>query len=300
VILVTGSTGYLGSHLVRFLLHKGMSVRGLVRPQELQSAVALAKQGMQIWQGDLLVPETLMQISQNVTLIYHLAGMHSISVPQMHQVYVQGTRNLIQAFEGHSALQCCIVASNNSVYGHGGERWLTEDSPQDSLSHPFGSITAEMEQVLLTVSSTFPTIILRIAEVYGPGMYNPVWAYQKKPPRLLGDGQNWSAHIHIQDLLTVFYLATTRLRPGEIYNVADDLPVRSCDYYGMIAQLVSASPPKWIPLETAAERLWLSVHGLRAFSLRISNAKIKEALALALQYPSYREGLPSLLDSEPS
>ena len=76
MILVTGCVGYIGSRLVTEMLANGQSVRGLVRKEELDKATALEEQGMEIWEGDLINPDSLVGIGQDVDVVFHFAGLH--------------------------------------------------------------------------------------------------------------------------------------------------------------------------------------------------------------------------------
>ncbi len=294
MILVTGCTGYIGSRLTLALLKLGTPVRGLVLPSETNQAASLINAGMKVWDGDLLAPQTLNGIGIGITAIYHLAGLHSASIERMHRLYVEGTQHLFLACSD-APLQACVIASNATVYGDGGEEWLTEQRLPAPI-HPFGQITLKMEQWLLGVyrSAHLPVIILRIAEVYGPGEYDLL----KNVPagvRLLGDGMNWTSHIHIDDLLTILMLAPTRLYPGRIYNVSDNLPIRQSDFYKDLSNQLGSPRPEWIPLNSAPERLKLSIHGLRALSIRMCSDEMISSLGITLRYPTYRDWIRELL-----
>jgi nucleoside-diphosphate-sugar epimerase len=299
VILVTGCTGYIGSRISLALLEAGETVRGLVLPSQEKQAVSLAGAGMEVWIGDLLAPETLRGIGDGVTTLYHMAGLHAASIQRMEALYVQGTRHLVQAC-ADSPLRACVILSNGAVYGDGGEEWLDERRAP-SPTHPFGQITLRMEQLLLQAHQRthLPVFILRVAEVYGPGEYDLSRRVRATVVRLLGDGMNWTSLVHIDDLLAILMLAPDCLRPGGIYNVVDDLPVRQRDLYGDLTTQLGAPQPKWIPLDTAPERLKISIHGLRALSLRMANDAITSSLEFAFRYPTYREWLrePSHLES---
>ena len=267
---------------------------------------------MECWEGNLLEPETLRGIEQEVTTVYHLAGIHSPSVQRMWDVYVAGTRNLLHAFidtgssesppdhledRPHtlSPLQAFVISSNLSPYGDCGDEWVTEEHPP-SLVHPFGHITHQMEQLLLAAfeRSALPAIILRIADVYGPEKQHSLLKHAGMEHfHLLGESLGWTSQIHISDLVQVLILTPIFLRAGQLYNVGDDFPVRQCDLYEDLAVKFAVPMPQWISLKTSSERLKLSVHGLRALSVRLSNQKLKKDAITTNQattkgtYPGY-------------
>jgi uncharacterized protein YbjT (DUF2867 family) len=70
--LVTGATGFIGSHLVKELVRENHSVRALVLPNEDVSA--LEAQGVTVWRGDLLKRENLRGICNDIDVVFHLAA----------------------------------------------------------------------------------------------------------------------------------------------------------------------------------------------------------------------------------
>lgn len=100
MILITGGTGFLGSHLLHELIHSGKEVRCIYRKRILNNVpVHLAK--YVDWQpADLLDTASLEDALQGVEEVYHCAGMVSFN-PQdrqkMYQTNVTGTANLVNA-----------------------------------------------------------------------------------------------------------------------------------------------------------------------------------------------------------
>lgn len=293
--LITGATGYIGSRLARRLLASGSAVRGLVLPSESGNASELASLGMQVWTGDLLSLESLRGITSGVSYVYHLAGDHGASIDYTRRVYLDGTLNLVQACRADGCPRAFIAASNGSVYGDGGDLWVTEEYKPESIPHPFGLITGEVEQLLLSAYAQegFPCTILRIAEVYGPGSYHVLEQLRRGRVHLLGESNAWTSHVHVDDVLAVLS-AASGLRLGQVYNLADDLPARSREFYTYAASVAGAQVPRWIPRERVPPRIWQGVPGLRSFSLRMSNCKMRSEIPIALVHPTYLQGLAHL------
>jgi uncharacterized protein YbjT (DUF2867 family) len=73
-ILVTGITGFIGQHLAQELLkHKNYELVGTFRDRE--KAVMYEKQGIEMRQADLLKPDSLKDITKDVEVVVHLAGL---------------------------------------------------------------------------------------------------------------------------------------------------------------------------------------------------------------------------------
>jgi dihydroflavonol-4-reductase len=95
--LVTGATGHIGNVLVRELGAQGRAVRALVLPKE--NTRSLAGLPIEIVEGNVLDMDSLRCAMQDVTCVYHLAGMITIMPgknEQVRRVNVEGTRNIIQ------------------------------------------------------------------------------------------------------------------------------------------------------------------------------------------------------------
>lgn len=99
MILVTGATGHVGNVLARRLVTQGRTVRALVMPGEDCRSLEDLKGIIQHQEGNVLDLTSLEQAMQDVSTVYHLAGLISI-VPgaeaRMERVNVEGTRNVAQ------------------------------------------------------------------------------------------------------------------------------------------------------------------------------------------------------------
>ena len=96
-ILVTGASGFLGTHLTEELVGRGYVVRGMVR--DLRKANYLRSLGVEVVYGDLTKHETLPQVVKGVDTVIHLAAYYTFTgSKKMYQlVNVEGTRALAQA-----------------------------------------------------------------------------------------------------------------------------------------------------------------------------------------------------------
>jgi len=96
--LVTGGTGFIGSHVVRRLLREGVSVRCLARPQSNRKN--LAGLPVEIIEGDLGSPVSLAPAVKGCDLLFHVAADYRLWVKdpaEMRRINVEGSRALLQA-----------------------------------------------------------------------------------------------------------------------------------------------------------------------------------------------------------
>ena len=96
--LVTGATGFLGSHLVRALVARGL---GPVRAMQSSAPPAwLSGLGVEVLRGSVTSPEDVARALDGVGRVYHLAGQVSMKpadAHRMYQIHVDGTRILCRA-----------------------------------------------------------------------------------------------------------------------------------------------------------------------------------------------------------
>src|SRR5262245_21139654 len=97
-VLVTGATGFTGSHLCRRLVNKGFNVRALAR--KTGDLTELHKLDLEISYGDLTDLDILARAVKGTEIVYHLAAafLHkSIAKKTLWEVNVASTKNLLRA-----------------------------------------------------------------------------------------------------------------------------------------------------------------------------------------------------------
>jgi len=97
VAMVTGGSGFIGSHVVRMLVEEGVSVRVLVRKGDpLNNLYGLA---VELVEGDLLDRESIRQCMRGCDTVFHLAAVYAYWLPDpslMYRVNIHGSRNLME------------------------------------------------------------------------------------------------------------------------------------------------------------------------------------------------------------
>lgn len=132
MILVTGATGFLGTHLVRQLLASGEKVRVLCRdPQKLRFE---ASDQLEAVVGDVTAPETLPAAFQDVQTLYHVAGKVDFNPKDDRDllfVNEQGTRNILNAAQAANVRKVVHVSSVSTIGS-------TEDPKRPLNENDFG------------------------------------------------------------------------------------------------------------------------------------------------------------------
>lgn len=137
VTLVTGGTGFLGSHLVRLLAAEGVPN---LRVMATKAPAWLAEMGVETIEGSVTSPEDVARAVEGVGEIYHLAGRVSREREDAHAMYrlhVEGTRLLCEA-AARSGVRSLVLASTSGTIA------VTEDGvvvPDEDWPVPFEIIS---------------------------------------------------------------------------------------------------------------------------------------------------------------
>ena len=166
--LVTGGTGFIGSHLVEALLGRGEEVRCLVRDRSSPKWI----QGLdvEIVEGDCNDLGSLRLAVEGVDRVYHVAGMtKSASSEAFYRANAAGTENLIKAcLKAGPQVERVVYLSSQAAAGPCETGGLSvETDPCRPVSH-YGRSKRQGEEAVLRVRDRLSVVILRACAVYGP------------------------------------------------------------------------------------------------------------------------------------
>ncbi len=196
---------------------------------------------------------------------------------------------------GLSSLEWIGYLSTVGVYGNQDGNWVDEDTePKPNSARTEARVEAETAWLRFGEEIDVPVHIFRLAGIYGPGRCVFDKLRDGTARRIKKDGQVFS-RIHVEDIATVLEASMARPRGGAVYNVADDEPVAPGDIVAYAADMLGMTPPPEVPFEEAD--LTPMARSFYEGSRRIGNDRIKSELGVALRYPTYREGLASLLEA---
>jgi dihydroflavonol-4-reductase len=165
-VLVTGATGFIGSHLVGELTSSGARITCLTRASSDTSAIEIFSPSYVV--GDILKPDSLLEATLDVDFVFHLAAAQESFNPQeYYDLNVTGTRNLLEACSRRSEPPVFIYVSSISAAGPSatGEP-LSEEDPPAPISH-YGKSKLAAEEVVRSWSNTIPATIVRPPLVFG-------------------------------------------------------------------------------------------------------------------------------------
>jgi nucleoside-diphosphate-sugar epimerase len=276
--------GYSATFLARQLVANGWRVTGTCRSRDHQ--VELSRLGVEAHLFDRDRP-----IGHLATLLS--AATHLLSsvppdetgdpVLDMHRTEIDiAARRL--AWIGY--------LSTTGVYGDRAGGWVDEMS-ELKPSGERGQRRVAAERGWLALSQ--PAHLFRLAGIYGPGSSALDTVREGRDTRIVKPGQIFS-RIHVADIARILEASIARPHPGAAYNVCDDDPAPPSDVIAFAAALLNLPPPPEIPFEQAD--LSPMARSFYDDNKRVSNARIKAELGVALRYPSYRDGLPAILAAE--
>ncbi|MGA1614468.1 MAG: SDR family oxidoreductase [Lutimaribacter sp.] len=277
--LISFGHGYVAQALGQALLADGWQVFGTTR--DASRADALANTGVTplLWSDEGAIRTAMGQAS-------HLLASAAPG-PQGDPVLAAFGPAIAAAAP---RLRWAGYLSTTGVYGDHQGAWVDEDTPlTPSTARGQARVLAEAEWQALTA---LPLHIFRLAGIYGPGRGPFAKLRAGTAQRIVKPGQVFS-RIHRDDIVRVLRASMAHPNPGRMYNLCDDDPAPPQDVIGHAAQLLGLPMPPEIAFDQAD--LGPMARSFYAESKRVSNARIKQELGVSLAYPTYRQGLASLL-----
>jgi len=210
--------------------------------------------------------------------------------------YCPGLQALAPYLPGNSQLRWLGYASSTAVYGDQQGGWTHEDSPLNAASATgLRRLHAERSWIELCRPAGLPLILFRLAGIYGPGR-SAFDRLRAGKARRIEKANHALSRIHVDDIVSLLEASLRRPNQHSVYNVCDDEPASTADVVTYAAELLGVEPPAPEPFESAdipsaAQRYFLE-------NRRISNALARQALDWRPQYPSYREGLRAILQTQ--
>lgn len=289
-ILITGATGFIGSHLTSRLLQQNKRIRALVLPSE--TIPPSWDNRVEIIRGDIRNRNNVEKAVQDTSLIYHLAAVTLDTGPEeLHQtVTVEGTRFVIESAATHKAK--VILTSSVTVYGVKIQTDVLDEDLEWGKPAGFYSKHKQKQELLardLASKLGVELVVLRPGNVYGPG--SPQWVLgvlkelKRGTPAILGGGDGDCGFVYVENLVEAMLLATDNPKAlGKVYNISDGFGLTWKKYFNDLALIARAPKPKEIPrwvgnlLANTIEPIWygLKLKGrppitYEAFNLVASN-----------------------------
>lgn len=249
--LLTGGTGFIGSHLAESLIEKGVTIFALVRDR--RNLKWLRGLNIHLLEGDLF---SIPPLPSSLDYVFHLAGLTKASkLADYYTVNQRGTASLFQTLRSQNIhpkkiiLLSSLAACGPSAKGQP----IRESDPPRPLT-PYGESKLLGEAEALKFKDDFLVVILRAAAIFGPRDKDFLAYFKRIKQGLhisLGSKQRLLSLCYVKDLVRSLYLCTQKeLQSGEIFNIADHNPY-SWDEFGKAAGKAAGKKLKKVSIPVA-------------------------------------------------
>jgi len=234
--VVTGGCGFIGSHLVEFLLESGFRVKVIDNLYRASVDVFEKFSGMDNVEVEVIDVRDSCRLTKALTgdVVFHLAALTDVEESEIEKssywsVNVVGTMNVLNAALERSMK--VVYASSAAVYGE-----LKNPAVEDMTPNPlnfYGYTKLEAEKECLKHLDSVDVTILRLFNVYGERARAGVVkkflesASLHRPLTVYGDGENVRDFVYVGDVVEAFYKAyIEKSASGKIINIGSGRPVK--------------------------------------------------------------------------
>lgn len=248
-VIVTGSEGFVGSHLVAFLKTHGARVIGITKGKSKQSSAV-----------DVTNKKALTAVFKqyNPQYCFHLAAIATVEAgttdpTRTFEENITGALNVLELSRQFN-IRRVIIASTAHVYGEGATPFKEEDSPRPT--RPYETSKTCVDLIAQSYADTFhvPVLIPRFVNIYGPGDKNLERIIPKtitallahKKPTMWG-GRAVREYLYIDDAIAAYdllaRLSDDKVEKNRIYNFGSRDAVSVRELIARIIDLAGVSLP---------------------------------------------------------
>ena len=299
--LITGASGFVGSHLSRFLLDRNHSVTGVSRKPP---AGQMSHERFRFMSADTTRPGTWQKALSDVDAVVNLTGRsifgrwNEAVKTEIRESRILTTRHVVQGLPPGRKGVVLVNASGAGYYGSRGDEVLTEDSTagDDFLAR----LAKEWEaEALAAAEKGIRVAVMRLGVVLGPGggaMAQMIPAFKAFVGGPIGNGRQWFPWIHLHDLLeAVLFLIEHPELSGPV-NVCAPHPVPNRDLAAALGQALNR--PALVPAPAFMIRMSL---GEFAEVLLGSQRTVPQKLLehqFRFKYPDIRSAVNAVVHGE--
>jgi nucleoside-diphosphate-sugar epimerase len=297
-VFVAGGSGAIGTRLVHQLIQRGHEVIGTFRsPANAERVLAMGAEPMTLDLLDRRAVRTAILETEPDAIAHEATALADVrfsrnfdrTFAQTNRLRTEGTDALLVAAREAGVRRFVAQSFASARYAREGGPIKTEDDPLDPNPVPAtresNAAMRHLEEAVTDAGGT----ALRYGGFYGAVNDALVEPVRKRQFPIVGNGAGVSSFIHLDDAAAATVLALEHDVTG-IYNIVDDEPAPVREWLPMLADVLGAKPPRYVPRWLARLIAGEFVVVLGTESRGASNAKAKRELGWTLRYPSWRQG----------
>lgn len=259
--LITGITGFVGSHLAELLLNEGYEVVGTTRPRSPTDNVEHLLDKVKVVDAELLDPHSMDSLLKETKphFIFHLAAQSFVksswnSPATTMEINVVGSVHLFEAVRRMGTDPVVQIAGSSEEYGlvKKGEIPVTEENPLRPLS-PYAVSKVAMDYLGYQYHESYGMKIIRTrgfnhtgprrGDVFAESTFAKQIALIEKgkqePVIRVGNLDVERDYTDVRDMVRAYYLAVQKCEPGEVYNIASGKAWKISDVLNMLLSMSS-------------------------------------------------------------
>lgn len=239
-VLVTGASGFIGSHLRDALIAGGADVVSLVRPV---SPATKHGRSIGVEYADLDGLKRLMR-EERPEYVFHVAGAtKGVTYEDFRRANVVPTQNLIEALASeHASVKRFVFVSSQTAYGPSNEGPPTRESDEPKPVEHYGRSKLEAERAVQEYGARLPWTIIRPSGVYGPADVDVFVLFKSAKTGVnlfFGNRDKRMSMVYVDDLVEAIAAAALSERSvGRGYFISDGVPYTWAEFQQHIVAAV--------------------------------------------------------------
>jgi nucleoside-diphosphate-sugar epimerase len=282
IAVVTGANGFVGSHLVDYLLDRGFSVKCIVRKSS--NLKWLDGKNLEIYDTGLFDKDGLRKAFKDANYIFHVAGVVKSKTKEGYfKGNVETTRNLLEvALENKSTIKRFLVVSSLTVTGPSISGKPNDESTVCNPITTYGKSKLEEEKLVLSYKDKLPITICRAPAVYGERdteIFIYFQTFNKGLTTTIGFNKKELSLIHAVDLVEGFYLAAVSEKAkSEIYFIGSEKYYTWQEINSLTSKILNKRPiiikvPHFLVYTIASVAQFIAMFSKQPATLNIEKAK---------------------------